>query len=89
MSWIRASLRADVRIPAQSVSPEQLVEASGAAGVRPEAFNLIDVVRLKGGWWKALCECGEGPAAFEEERAAWRWITDHRCPILDADSRPG
>ena len=83
MSWIRPTASTEVRIPAQSVSPEQ----SADPGARPEAFNLLDVVRLKGGWWKALCECGDGPEVYEEERAAWRWITDHRCPILDADSR--
>ena len=47
------------------------------------AFNLIDVHYLRGGLWKAVCECGDAPRPFEQERAAWAWIADHRCPVLE------
>ena len=88
MAWRRPSTSARVRIPAQSVSPEQLDEDRVPGWSRAEAFNLIDVFYLKGGLWKAVCECGEAPHVFAEERPAWRWITDHKCPVLDSDSRP-
>ena len=88
MPWRRSSTRARVRIPAQSVSPEQLEEDRVAGWSRAEAFNLIDVHYLKSGLWKAVCECGDAPHVFAEERAAWRWITDHTCPVLEPESRP-
>ena len=87
MLWIRPSARPEVRVPAQSVSPEQPADDHLRGRLRQEAFQLIDVILRRDGRWKALCECGEAPQHFAEERAAWRWITDHRCPVLDADAR--
>ena len=87
MLWNRPNLTPEVSIPKQSVSPERSPEDRQAGQCRHEAFNLIDVIFRKDGRWKATCECGEAPGYFAEERAAWRWIADHRCPVLDADGR--
>jgi hypothetical protein len=87
MLWIKSGTRAPL-IPTASVSPEQSKEDCAPGRLSAEAFNLIDVWYLKGGLWKAVCECGEAPHVFAQERAAWQWITAHKCPVLESDSRP-
>ena len=51
--------------------------------------NLIDVLYVKGGRWRATCECGATPELFNEQRAAWEWVVAHECPSLeDRSGRP-
>jgi hypothetical protein len=82
MRWTRDSLEVG-RIPAASVSPEESSGVDPAGGTRKTRFPLIDVHPLKGGLWKASCECGGWPEPFDDERAAWTWIAKHSCPVLD------
>ena len=79
MLWNRAKVRR-VHIPAQSTSPDALL------GVR--RANLIDVRAMRHGRWRAICECGDNPETFADEFAAWHWIIEHRCPVLDVGAVP-
>ena len=82
MAWFRSSTSAP-HIPAASSSPE--VPHQGR--LRVGAFNLIDVVCVRGGSWKAVCECGDAPEVFAQQQDAWLWINDHRCPVIEPDAR--
>lgn len=77
-----------LHISAASSIPEQRDGDRPPHRPRPEALNLIDVIDVRGRLWRAVCECGEAPDLFTEEPAAWAWVTNHRCPVLEPFDRP-
>lgn len=42
----------------------------------------VDVIPVVGGQYRASCTCG-AKQVFAEQPAAWRWLLDHPCPLID------
>ena len=73
-------------VPAPSTSPED-PRASRRGATGQAASHRIGVQPLKSGWWTASCACGGHPEPFDQERAAWRWVTEHACRARDGAAR--